>query len=418
VTIGIRDKEILRKLAGQYAAIATSKEMDSKRELWRANNDLQRPRPPIQCNLFASRVSETVVDAEMVCEDDVSRYFERHLRNMLFLHGVQDDQVMEPWITVAADVIVESEGMWGFPWTVHEAQDSSSLAWVPEHGLQSMDDLKRLAGSSHRIDEASTAQRVELAQDIFGGILDVNLDRASCYGPFGGYDLSTALGYLRGIEESMLDIYENPELIHALMRFMRDAVLANFSECEKAGDWGLSNHWTWGFTYTRDLPDPKANSFGVQTHQLWKLFHAQEFAQVSPEHHEEFLLKYQLPIMKRFGLITYGCCGDLTRKIDMLRQIDNLRTIAVNSWADTRSCAEQIGGDYVLSLRPNPAAICTGFDPDAIRSGLRDDLAACGTCSVEIILKDITTLQDEPHRLIEWTRIAREEAEAFHSRRA
>ena len=46
--------------------------------------------------------------------------------------------------------------------------------------------------------------------------------------------------------------------------------------------------------------------------------------------HEEFLFRYQLPIMEQAGLVAYGCCEDLTCKIDMLRQIPNLRRIAVS----------------------------------------------------------------------------------------
>ena len=69
---------------------------------------------------------------------------------------------------------------------------------------------------------------------------------------------------------------------------------------------------------------------------------------------EEFLLRYQLPILEKFGLVSYGCCEDLTRKIDMLRRIPNLRRIGIAPAADVAKCAEQIGRDYVLSYRPSP----------------------------------------------------------------
>ncbi len=39
----------------------------------------------------------------------------------------------------------------------------------------------------------------------------------------------------------------------------------------------------------------------------------------------------------------------------MLRQFPNLRNIVVTPRADVRRCAEQIGTDYVISWRPNPA---------------------------------------------------------------
>ena len=69
-----------------------------------------------------------------------------------------------------------------------------------------------------------------------------------------------------------------------------------------------------------------------------------------PSDIEEFLLRYQLPILRRFGLTAYGWCEDLTHKIDMLRQIPNLRRIAVSPFAGVARCAEQIGADYALSF--------------------------------------------------------------------
>ena len=81
---------------------------------------------------------------------------------------------------------------------------------------------------------------------------------------------------------------------------------------------------------------------------------------------DEFMLQYQLPIMAEYGLVAYGCCEDLTRKIDVLRQIRNLRRIAVTPVADVRRCAEQIGTDYVISWRPNPTdMVCAGWDDGA-----------------------------------------------------
>jgi hypothetical protein len=116
---------------------------------------------------------------------------------------------------------------------------------------------------------------------------------------------------------------------------------------------------------------------------LWCHCSAQEFALISPAMHDEFLLQYQFPIMARFGLSAYGCCEDLTRKIAMLRKVPNLRRIAVTPRADVARCAEQIGADYVLSWRPNPAQmICCGFDPDLIRKVVTDALDACKGCRV------------------------------------
>ncbi len=161
--------------------------------------------------------------------------------------------------------------------------------------------------------------------------------------------------------------------------------------------------------YAEELADPSPEPRGVRRAQLWGYLAAQEFTLVSPAMHEEFLLRYQLPILSQFGLAAYGCCEDLTRKIDMLRRIPNLRRIAVSPFADVRSCAEQIGPDYVLSYRPSPADMVSyGFDPERIRTILRRDLFACRGCHTDITLKDVETVQGDPERVRKWVALARQ----------
>jgi len=148
---------------------------------------------------------------------------------------------------------------------------------------------------------------------------------------------------------------------------------------------------------------------GVKREQLWCFTAAQEFALVSPAMHEEFLLRYQLPIMKKFGLVAYGCCEDLSNKITMLRQIPNLRRIAVSPFADVKSCAEQIGGDYVISYRPSPADMVSyGFDESRIRNILKRDLEYLKGTYFDITLKDVETVQSDPDRIRRWVALTRE----------
>ncbi len=124
-----------------------------------------------------------------------------------------------------------------------------------------------------------------------------------------------------------------------------------YDEAEAAGDWHLSNSnvENQGEPYSLELPDPKPNGPNVKRDKLRFFNDAQEFTLVSPEMHDEFLLQYQLPIMEKFGLVAYGCCEDVTTKIDILRKIHNLRRIAVTPRADVARCAQQIQRDYILS---------------------------------------------------------------------
>ena len=161
--------------------------------------------------------------------------------------------------------------------------------------------------------------------------------------------------------------------------------------------------------YADELEPMRPNSGPRRRQDLWGFCAAQEFTLISPAFHDEFLFQYQMPIMAQFGLVHYGCCEDLTRKIDMLRQLKNLRSIAVTPTANVRRCAEQIGTDYVMSWRPNPTdMVCAGWDEARIRRIIRDGLAACRGGFVHIHLKDVETVQGDPTRLARWTRLVRE----------
>jgi len=162
------------------------------------------------------------------------------------------------------------------------------------------------------------------------------------------------------------------------------------------------------------LPDPRANGPNVSRKQLWVFCASQETTEVSPAMWNEFILQYQLLIIAPYGLVAYGCCEDLTRKISYLRQIPNLRRIAVTPRANVRRSAEQIQRDYVFSYRPNPAEmVCCGFDPEHIRKVIQQAMEDAKGCCVDITLKDVQTVQGQTERLAEWVKVVRSVADEY-----
>jgi hypothetical protein len=96
----------------------------------------------------------------------------------------------------------------------------------------------------------------------------------------------------------------------------------------------------------------------------------------------------------------------------VLKRIPNLARVSVSPWADQQYLAAEMGPRYVFSRKPNPTLISTSrFDEDAIRADIRGtlEIASAHGCRVEIIMKDVHTLHDEPQRLPRWVRIAWEE---------
>ncbi len=397
------DREILRSLAARYLEICKEDIQDERRKLWRQHNSLKPTRPLIYVRAFGWH---EMPESECRCEDPFFRQHENTLRNKIFWYSLDDDSIFEPWVNLSATCKCTG---WGVPRVVHQP-DQDHGAFKEEHPIQDYDkDLAKLRMAYHEIDEEATAENLARLQDAIGDIITINLDRCSAYRMWAG-DVSTIIGSLRGIEPIMYDMMDQPEKLHKLLAFVRDGILRAHDQAEAAGDWGLHAHENQAMPYAEELEDPAPNKSGIKRKHLWGYAASQEFTLISPEMQDEFLLQYQLPILKKFALTAYGCCEDLTRKIDMLRQIPNLRRIAVSPFADPEKCAQQIGGDYVLSYRPNPSkTVSSGFNPAMITSELRQNLLIfkANGCQPDITLKDVESVENDPHRVREWVRIAR-----------
>lgn len=397
----LSDREIVRELAKQYRDVCAHPQQQERRRLWRQHNSLKKTRPLIYARAFAWH---EMPQAACRCKDRFLRGHESALRYRLFWDSLGDDSIFEPWLTVGA--VHKCQG-WGVD-IVRNHTDEPGGSFKVDYPLQSLEDMAKLRAPWHEIDEDATARNAQRLLETVGDILDVDVDRGPAYRMWTG-DLSTDLGFLRGIEHFMLDMMDKPEDLHRLMRFMSDGVLRAQEQAEQADDWGLSAHQNQAMAYAEELADPAANVRGVKRRQLWAYMAGQEFTAVSPAMHEEFLLRYQLPILSQFGLTAYGCCENLTHKIDMLRAIPNLRRIAVSPFADVARCAEQIGTDYVVSYRPSPAdMVGYGFDEGRIRRILTRDLTASRQCHVDITLKDVETVQRDPERVRKWVALTRQ----------
>jgi hypothetical protein len=394
------DVAVLRDLASRYVEVCAEPVQDQRRALWRQHNSLKRTRPLIYVRAYAWA---EMPESRCLCADPFLRSYEDFFRRQLFWHSLGDDSILEPWVTVQATHVCTGWGLSGE--RAHSGEPRGS--WKIDYPLKELSDSDKLRAPWHEIDERRTAEDVARLTDVFGDLITVNVDGGPAYRMWSA-DLSTDLGYLRGIEHFMLDMSDNPAWLHRLLRFMSDGVRRTHAQAEAAGDWGLCAHQNQAMPYALELPDPAANVNGVRRSQLWGYMAAQEFTAVSPAMHEEFLLRYQLPILRAFGLVAYGCCEDLTKKIAMLRQIPNLRRIAVAPSAHVARCAEQIGQDYVLSYRPSPTdMVGYGYDPARIRSILKRDLEACKDCHVDITLKDVETVQGDPERVRNWVTLTR-----------
>lgn len=403
------DVQVLRELVRQYVEIANKPVQNQRREEWSDVLSLRPGRPMVVASYGMWNVwcREVFGDHAMSCRDPMLREHERGLRMAIFRDSIGDDHILERWLGESA----VRDGAWGQLFGVEQRLTDRPVeggAGAYRPAVVEWSDMTRLRPVRHRIDEEATERRLAPLREAVGDLIEINVSRQPVFSGFMA-DVSWNMTMLRGLEQMMVDMYESPRELHAMAAFIRDATLAAQDAAEAAGDYGLADHGIQEVPYGRELEWPRANVRPRKRKDLWCFAAAQEFEVISPAMHEEFLLQYQLPIVSRFGLTAYGCCEDLTRKIDMLRGVPNLRLIAVTPRADVRRCAEQIGGDYVISWRPNPAdMVCCGFDESKIRRIIRQGVQACRGLHLCIHLKDIETVEDNPSRLERWVEIVRE----------
>jgi len=406
--ISKRERRLLRDLAKQVADAAALPVMAERRELWKRHNSLRPARPMIL--VFAEGAwRELLPDASLKCTGKAARAIEWDLRHRLYAHEhLLDDTVLEKdWVV---QKVVKSSG-WGLEpkW---RAAPSATGAGAFEPVLHTAADLRKLRFPEISVDEKATAADLAGAQDLFGDILDVKLKGVAHV----SFHLMSQYTHWRGLNETMMDMYDNPSLLHDAMAFLEEGHRRVIRQYEDLNLLALNNDGTYhssgGVGYTDELPAAGFDPGRVRPRDLWASAEAQELAQVSPAMHAEFSTAYEKRLLAPFGLNGYGCCEDLTLKLGDVFTIPNIRRISISPFANVDKCAEKLGRRCIFSWKPNPAHLVGRFDPEALRAYIGHTLQVARGCVLEMILKDTHTCENRPERFTEWTRIARELVES------
>ena len=137
----------------------------------------------------------------------------------------------------------------------------------------------------------------------------------------------------------------------------------------------------------------------------------EEFQGVGPAMWREFLLEYQRPIIEQYGLSGYGCCENLTTKIDGVLSLKNLRIFVCSAWTSLKAVQEAVGQEYVIMWRQKASDVVLPADTSAMQRHLEEGARKLRGCCYQIVLRSVTTLGGHPRRLHDWVRIATEAAE-------
>ncbi len=408
MSVSANDRTILRDLAKRVAEIASLPMMAERRAMWTRHNGLERVRPMVLIFPEGSW-GELLPQDVLACGGEQARRIEWRLRSRIYYHEhLHDDTVIETeWVV---GKVVRNTG-WGLS-AEHIPATEARGAWKFRPVINEPADLKKLHFPEVTYDEEATQRNLAEAQELFGDILDVRLKGISHI----SFHLMNLYTGLRGLEEVMMDMVANPGWLHDAMAFLEEGHRRLIQQYIDQNLLSLNNDATYNSTggngYTAELPREDFDGT-VRPCDMWASAEAQELALVSPDMHREFSLDYEKRLLAPFGLTGYGCCEDLTHKLDDVLTIPNIRRISISPFADVDACAGKLGDSAIFSWKPHPSHLVGEFNPDFIRDYIRHTLEVTRGCIVEMILKDTHTCEHHPERFTLWTQIARELAEQY-----
>lgn len=407
MTISNQDREVLRALAARYMTYALSDANNEKRELWRALNDMRMQKPMVTIHQIPWH--EMDVDGFLTChvEDPYFRGIENSLRMEIYKwEHMPADMVLNPYIILPRPITNTGFGL--NPRKLDNKPDGFAVSHLFEDQLAEMEDVLKIQTPVLAQDEAKAEQILSAAHEIFDGVAPVQ---------WGGVMLHSGLWdsvtFWKGVESCYIDLLDRPELIHAIMGRFTNAFIGQIEQINRMGVYDVNGHLCHcSHTFSDRAPGSDRDPGFATTCDGWTFSMAQLFTSVSPAINLEFEVPYMSKIFSYFGAVYYGCCERLDDRLDVVDRMPNIRKISCSPWSDREHFAAILPKKYIMSNKPNPSYLAGAvFDEDVVRKDIRRTVnaAKANGLGLELLLKDISTVENDPSRLWRWSEIAMEE---------
>ena len=163
------------------------------------------------------------------------------------------------------------------------------------------------------------------------------------------------------------------------------------------------------FAFTSELP---VDGPITSTNQMWGFLEAQETTAVSPETYGEFVHPYLDRLVKRYGLLSYGCCERVDNLWEnYLSKWTNLRKLSVSPFNDERKVGEQLRGTNVVYYSKPRAEFVTNkgpLDEEALRKYFKEVAECASGCLFEVAQREVGTIFGDFERGRRYVEIAKE----------
>ena len=402
-----KEYSYLGELGKKAAEIAALPVQNEKKKLWTANNDLKPVRPMVYVDQLPWHEINRSEEMKKHCEDPFLSSVEDQLLKLLYRwKHFPCDAVVENCIGIPKTVKNLNYGMHITEDAVRTDAENDIYSHRYRDQIETNEQLNALQPDKLEVNPELDTRHLEICDEIFNGIIPVRLEGVQIHA-----GLWDRIAQMRSVEKILWDIVDRPEFIIDIVKKFVDLTLSTVKQCEDLGllDAKLQYVHCTG-AYNSTLPPADYNEAKTRTKDCWAFGMAQLFSTVSPAMHEEFEIDPLKPLYESFGLLYYGCCEPLEKKIGIIRKIKNVRKISVSPWANIDESADNMGKDYVFSLKSNPAFIAADVNEKEIRGQIEKAITACKRSGspLEIILKDVSTVSSKLESLDRWCNIAME----------
>jgi len=397
-----KDREILRRLAAKQLEYAASPRNAEIMKQWEALAQGRREAPTVRL-LFSNFINE-VISPRMECEGEEAREIEYTLLSTLVGRELFDDDTP---ISPTFDLTWDS---WASPFgiknKVTHAKDSIGFHIDPVvEDLGS--EIDKLRGGSFGIDREKTLRRRAFADEMIGDILPTRMVMPSLTGA-----ITNPLVGLMGMENYYFAMYDYPDELHEVMDMATRVYEEYYDFLEREGlllpTCGISPIAQESFAFNSELPTAQVE----KTTQCWGFLESQETTAVSVETYGEFVYPYLDRLVKRYGLLSYGCCERVDALWEgYLSKWKNLRKLSVSPFNNEPQIGEYLRGSNVVYYSKPRAEFVTNpgpMDEEALRAYFKMVCESASGCLFEMAQREVGTIFGDFERGRRYVQIARE----------
>ncbi len=399
-----KDRDILRQIAGRQREYAESAKNDAILKKWEALGEGRRESPTVR--LLFSNIRHEVITPRLQCVSEAGRSLESALLSTLTGRELFDDDTP---ISPTFDIAWKT---WVYPFGL-EAKRShpAGKATGGYHIEPVIEDLEteweKLKGGAFGVDREGTLAYREWVESLIGDILPTRMVMPALKGT-----TTNPLVHLMGMENYYMAMYDCPEILHQVMDMATRVYEQYYDFLEQEElllpTCGISPVHQQSFAFNSELPSDAVS----RTTQCWGFLESQETTAVSPEMYGEFVYPYQDRLVKRFGLLSYGCCERVDAIwTDYLSKWTNLRKLSVSPFNNESQVGEYLRGTNVVYYSKPRADLVTNPGPlneEALRNSFKMICESASGCLFEIAQREVMTLFGDPERGRRYVEIAKE----------